>query len=143
MHTHTARQASGEEFPQLVEWMHANRAANRYDPEIFSYHSTRVIAVDRDEEPILYLPYQLVIMTESLAPRPGLSKRETAVGLRAAIHHVARIAKHSKIAEMYFLGTDDETVEFAKQHGYEEVKDVRVMRLKPGRMNPPLPEDKE
>jgi hypothetical protein len=142
MHTLQARQAKVTEFPQLVEWMHANRGANRYDPDIFTYRSVRTLAVDQDDEPILYLPYMLTITTESLAPKPGASKREIAIGLREAIHQVVRIAKKSGIDEIYFMASDQETVDFAKKHGYEELP-FRPMRLKTKNLTPPLPEDKE
>jgi hypothetical protein len=135
------RFAGKEDALQLVEWLHANRELNQYDPEILSYDSTRVLAVEMNDETIMYLPYQLTIMTDSLAPKPGLSKRKKAVGLREAIHGVVRIAKASHLGEIYFIGSDDETVEFAKQHGYEEVKGARLMRLKPRHMVPALPEE--
>jgi len=83
-------------------------------------------------------------MTDALAPKPALTLPELAEGLKEAIHFVVRLAKKSKIGEIYFLADpeDTETLEFAKAHGYDEL-DLRVMRLKPSRMNPPLPEDVE
>lgn len=57
MHDYTARFASQEDIPNCVEWIHANRAKNHYDPDIFKYDSTRVAAVDKDGEPVLYLPF--------------------------------------------------------------------------------------
>ena len=135
-----ARRARWDEARQVGEWTHANREKNHYDPEIFKYESTRVLAVDKSREPILYLPYQLVILAEALAPKPGLSPGDTAAGIKEALHEIVRVAMQSKIGEVYFLGGDVETAEFAKAHGFEELH-LKVMRLKPTNMKPALPED--
>ena len=144
MHEYTSRFATTDDIPNVVEWIHANREKNHYDPEIFQYDSTRVMAVDKDGIPELYLPFQFTIMTDALAPRPGRFKREIAVALKNAIHAVVRLAKKSKIGEIYFLcdPEDKETEEFAKAHGYECLN-LKVMRLKPSKMSPPLPEDEK
>lgn len=140
----TARFASIDEVPKFVEYLHANRTKNHYDPEIFQYDSTRVAAADKDGEPVCYLPFQFTIMTDALAPKPGRTRSEIARALKALIHFVVRLAKKSRIGEIYFLcdPEDRETMAFAKVHGYEELN-LRVMRLKPRNMLPPLPEDKE
>lgn len=142
MHEYKARLARLDEIPQLAEWIHANRSKNFYDPEIFQYDSTRVMAVDKDGHAEGYLPFQAVIMTESLAPKPARTLKETAMLLKTAIHQIVRWAKSVGMGEIYFLSHPDdvETREFAKQHGYEEMN-LKVMRLKLNKMNPPLPED--
>ena len=108
MHQYTAREAMAADLPNFIEWMHANRGKNKYDPTIFGYESTRVLVVDKDGEPECFLPYQLTIMTESLAPRPARTKRETALALKTAIHSIARIAKQSKIGEIFFLSDPED-----------------------------------
>lgn len=143
MPTVTTRYAHNADAPQLVEWLHANREKNKYDPDIFSYDSTRVLAVDVDGETVMYVPFQLVLMSDSLAVKPGLSKAKTALGLKAVIHELIRKAKSSRIGEIHFQGSDSETVEFAKRHGYEEMTGFVPMRLKPKNVTPPLPEDKD
>lgn len=142
MKKYVARIVSPLDMRNIVEWLHLNRKKNKYDPEILSYDSTRIVAVDVDGEPQCYLPYQLVIMVESLAPKPGSGKPQIAKCLKEAIHAVVRIAKQSHIGEVYFLCApeDKETASFAKLHGYEEMP-YRVLRLKPKNMVPPLPED--
>lgn len=142
MPEYTARLASKDDIPRLVEWIHANRKQNHYDPEIFQYDSTRVMAADKDGEPVCYLPFQFTILTDALAPEPARTKEEIAQALKAVIHEVVRLAKKSKIGEIYFLcdPADTETKEFAEAHGYEELN-LRVMRLKPRNLNPPLPEE--
>jgi hypothetical protein len=139
---YTARFASTNDIRNCVEWIHANREKNHYDPEIFQYDSTRVVAVDKDGSPMMYLPYQLTIMTDALAPKPARTFPEIARGLKEAINFVVRLAKKSKIGEVYFLADpeDKATIDFACAHGYERLNLV-PMRLKPSRMTPPLTED--
>lgn len=142
MHEYTARFATKDEIPKFTEFLHGNRKKNHYDPEIFQYDSTRVAAVDKDGEPICYLPFQFTIMTDALAPKPARTRGEIARALKELIHFVVRLAKKSRIGEIYFLcdPEDKETLAFAKLHGYDELN-LKVMRLKPKNMLPPLPED--
>ena len=35
MHEYTSRFATTDDIPNVVEWIHANREKNHYDPEIF------------------------------------------------------------------------------------------------------------
>lgn len=144
MHEYTSRFASQEDIPNLVEWIHDNRDRNHYDPEIFKYDSTRVVAVDKDGSPVCYLPFQFTIMSDALAPKPARTIPEIARSLKEAIHFIVRLAKKSKIGEVYFLcdPNDTDTARFAKAHGYEELN-LKVMRLKPSKMVPPLPEDEK
>jgi hypothetical protein len=143
-HEYKARVAGAGDIMNCVEWIHANRSKNHYDPDIFKYESTRFMAVDKDGTPDGYLPYQLVIMTDSFAPRPGRTLPELALILKEALHAIVRVAKQSRIGEVYFLCApeDEETRKFAITHGYEELP-FKVMRLKPRNMVPPIQEDKE
>lgn len=142
MRKYAAREALASDLNNFVAWMHENRNRNGYDPSIFGYQATKVIAVDKDGNPMCYLPYQYTIMTESLAPKPARTKGEIARALQVAIHEVARRARASGIGEIYFLSDPEDvhTRAFAKTHGYEELP-LMVMRLKLKDMNPPLPED--
>jgi hypothetical protein len=140
-HDYTTRMMRPEEFPQMGEWLNANRQANRFDPDIFTYASTQVLAVDKDGSPDLYMPFQVVLMAESLAPRPARTNREMALSIKKAMHALVKKAEEHRIGEVYVLGTEPSVIEFAKAHGFEEVRDVTVLRLKPGKLTPP-PEEK-
>jgi hydrogenase maturation factor HypF (carbamoyltransferase family) len=61
--------------------------------------------------------------------------------VRDLVHQMCRLAKQSGIGEIYFLcdPNDAEVENLAKRHGYEELP-FKVMRLKPERVKPPLPE---
>lgn len=141
MRDYKVRMFSKEEGPQLVEWLHANRAKNHYDPAILGCGATRVMAVDRGEETLCYLPLQTVIMSDSLAPNPRKSVLEIARAMKEFVWQMVRMAKQAGIGEIYFLcdPKDTATLNLAKRHGYEELG-FKVMRLKPGMERPKLPE---
>lgn len=142
MHKYEARFATKDELPNLAAWLHDNLAKNHYDPDIFTYPSTSVVAVDKDGNPMCYLPFQATIMTDALAPKPARTIPEIAAALKAAIHFVARLAKKAHIGEIYFLADPEDkgTIDYATKHGYESLN-LTVMRLKLKNMVPPLPED--
>lgn len=85
---YTARWATKDEIPSFVEWLHANRDKNHYDPEIFRYDSTQVAAADKNGEPVCYLPFQFTVMTDALAPKPERTQGEIAGALKTLIHFV-------------------------------------------------------
>jgi hypothetical protein len=140
MHNVNARFAEVTDIPKLAEWLYLNRKKNKFDPEVFQYDSSRIMAMELDGSPAMYQPYQLVIMLEGLAPKPGLTPLETALLLREGLHAVARVAKVSHIDEVYFLSGDEETITFAEAHGFTELKTLKVLRLKVKDMTPPLPD---
>ena len=143
MHTRLkASAAMAADTPEFIEWLHANREQNKYDPATFTYPSTEVLKVADESGSVLFLPYTRGIVTESLAPRPGLSRRETALGLKCAIHEVVRRARADGIGEVFFIATDSATQSFAEAHGYEPMPaGFTLMRLKVKNVQPPLPED--
>ncbi len=137
-----ASSATAADQPEFVEWLHANREQNHYDPGMFAYGSTQVLKVADESGPVLFLPYTHGLVTESLAPRPGLSRREMALGLKAAIHEVVRTAKADGIGEVFFVATDAATQHFAEAAGYTPMPaGWTLMRLKIADVQPPLPED--
>jgi hypothetical protein len=136
------REALRKDIKLFSEWLYANRDKNHFDVDVFGYKSTRILAVEKNGEPAGFLPLQFTLMTDAFAPKPGMSKLGIAMVLKTALHEVARLAKKFEIGEIHFLcdPKDEETMSLALAHGYEALN-LQVMRLKPGRMNPPLPED--
>ncbi len=141
MSKYTAKLAPIEEAQQFGLWLHANRDKNFYDPDFMKYDATRVIGSYKDGEAIGYLPFQTVIMTESLAPKPGSTFKQISALLKTAVHEIARWAKIAGMGEIYFLANPDDmdTIRFAQEHGYERLNLV-PMRLKLHNMRPPLKE---
>jgi hypothetical protein len=137
-----ASTATVADRPEFVDWLYANREQNKFDPETFTYKSTQVLKVEDESRSVIFLPYTHGIVTESLAPRPGLSTLETARGLKCAVHEVVRRARAAGIGEVFFIATDQVTQSFAEAHGYTPMPaGFTLMRLKVADVQPPLPED--
>lgn len=125
------RAAEPKDAPQYLAWCRSTKN-NLFDPGIVQYPSLLTIAIDRDAETIAYVPFHPVVVIESLAHKPDVSPRENAIGMIKAEAEILRIARAKGIAECWWMCADESLVEFALNHGYEEVK-TKVLRKKVGR----------
>lgn len=124
------RPAEPKDAGLLADWMAKARAINIFDMDIVNYPSLQVLCA-HNSEPLLYMPLQLVVMLESLAPKPGITPREEALALRELAHAVVLLAKQHKVSEVYFLCKDQRVVDFATAHGFQQMPDhVKTLRLK-------------
>jgi hypothetical protein len=121
-----ARAANVREFN---EWMYRNRDKNHFDPEMFTYPSMHILAAEDNDGLVLFLPFHAVIMSDSLAPKPGASRLKISLALRECVYRLLEEAKRYGAGEIYFVAQDEETKQFAKSQGYEEMQGT-VMRLK-------------
>ena len=122
------REAECRDLKEFGEWLYANRKLNHFDPNIFGYKSTRILAAEDRDGLVLFLPYQMVLMTDSLAPKPGVSKLKKGLALRECIYSLIDHARESGIGEIYFVATDKETEDFAVSQKYEVIEG-KLMRL--------------
>lgn len=108
----------------------AAQGINLFDPAVMDYPTTRTV-VAHNGEPLMYMPYQQVLMMESLAPKPGISPIEEGLALREITKSVALLASQAGIREAYFLCKDERVVKFASAHGFEVLPWTTMrMRLK-------------
>jgi hypothetical protein len=113
---------------EMLDWAVAGDD-NYFDPEVLSYPTTRTLLLHTDTKNILYMPVQRVMMLESLAINPKAEKHEVAASIRTAITSLILSAQNDGIGELYFLGTNEKTNEFARRHNLEEMK-WKVFRKK-------------
>ena len=126
----TTRRATVEDIPKFAEYMQGNLERNHFDPEVLAYPTTRVMAIEDDGDPALFVPYTLTLSLDSMAPKPGLSSPKKALALRELLTTVIGIADQSGIGEIHFQSDDEPTIEFAQNHGFE-VLEMKTLRLKP------------
>jgi hypothetical protein len=124
-----ARQLKKDDIALFNEWLYANRDLNTFDPEIFRYESTRILAADDGSEPVMYMPYHLTIVLESLAPNPTASRQQRALAIRELVHEIADTATKLGVGEIWFAGTDQHLIDFAQDHGFE-VMNAKVLKAK-------------
>lgn len=125
----TIRFAEPKDAPLFTSWVKEIQELNLFDPTVMSYPTTNLLAVDKDGEPILYMPFQAVICGESLAPKPGLSKREEAIALKRVHEGLTNIAKGTGVREIVFVCKDESFAQFITHYGYEELP-YKLFRFK-------------
>jgi N-acetylglutamate synthase-like GNAT family acetyltransferase len=117
-----------EDQEAFVDWSARNLARNQFDLDILNYRQT-VILCAHDGKPLLFMPVQLAIMLESLAPRPESSDLQRAAAIKELIHAIVLLAKSAGMGELYFVSKDQDIIDLAQRHGFEEAPGT-VLRLK-------------
>ena len=110
------------------DWATENKA-NEFDPQVALFSSsTTWCAYDKDG-PVAFQTIQRPLMLESLAPRPGAARLQIASALRELTQNAITQASLSGAGEIYFLGSSEETNEFATNNIFEEVP-MKIFRVK-------------
>lgn len=116
-----------EDASQAARWV-ADNKINDLDPDVIANPQTTTF-VASDDEPVVYLPVQGVAMLDALGKNPKATKQRIAKALSVLIPVIAFQAATHGVKEIYLPSGDPETIEFAKAHGFEEVK-LTFLRLK-------------
>jgi hypothetical protein len=119
-----------EDARQFIEWAWLVRKANRLDKDVLAYPRACMCVAKLDGNPALYVPIHPVLMWESLVPDPNLTPQERALALWRVAREVDGVMKLTGMMETYFFTSDDHFAEVARRHGFEEVKNVRILRRK-------------
>jgi len=124
------RPAQAEEAQQFIDWAKEN-PVNEFDPEVAKFPSSVTWAAYDQDGPVAFQTIQRPLVLESLAPRPGLSKTQTASVLRELTQNAVTQCHLQGAGEIYFLGSDPATDEFAQNWIFEKVEfPVYRVRLK-------------
>jgi hypothetical protein len=122
------RLANESDAPIASEFL-STTPDNLLDPGITTYPSLRVLAVDINGTPAVYVPFHPVLVVESLGHKPGISPRENAYALKKLNDALEETARVYGISEIMWMCADDSLIEIASHHGYEVVK-TKVLRKK-------------
>lgn len=122
------RSTRPEEAQMFFDWAKEN-THGEFDPEVARFKSSVTWCAYDKDGPLVFQTAQRPIMLESLAPRPGANKLQIASAMRELTQNAVTQASISGAGEIYFLGSSEETNEFAMNHIFEEVK-MKVFRLK-------------
>lgn len=115
---------------QLIDWMKRGMPLNMFDPNMLLYPRTVICTAKNDNENFLFVPLQPVLMYDAIASAPGISPRQEALALYRIGEVTDRLAKDSGFREVYFFCRDNSVSDLCAKHGFEEIKNVRVLRKK-------------
>ena len=118
------------EAKQFLDWSIANKDKSAFDPKVATYPSTLVPCVYDADGPVAYMPIQRPFVLDSFAPRPGLTKIQTASALHEIFQFSVSKAHETGVGEVLFFATDDNTVKFAARQKIFQYVPYRVYRVK-------------
>jgi hypothetical protein len=120
------RPSEPKDASAFVQWSLNNPF---FDPAVMMYRKSTCHAAFNRDGVLAYMPIQRPLMIDSVAIRPGCSETEQAIALKELTQAAVTQAYIEGAGEIYFLGTNETTNEFAKKHAYEELP-YRVYRIK-------------
>lgn len=112
------------------EWVWKMRSINMFDPEVIGYPRAAMAKAENEDGALLYIPLQAVLMFDAIAPKPELTPRQEAMCLWKIGEVVDQAARETEFREVVFFCRDDRVSDICARHGFEEIKDVRVLRKK-------------
>ena len=119
-----------EDTKKFIRWVWNLRKINMFDMSVIGYPRTCMLRASDGDGALLYMPLQPVLMYDSIAAKPGISPRQEALALSRIQQLVGSVAKDGGFGESYFMCRDDRVADIAAAHGFEELKNVRVLRQK-------------
>jgi hypothetical protein len=114
---------------KFADWMWEARQLTRFDPDVLTYPRIVMAKTTKGDETTSYTPIQPVLMAESFAPSLTANVGTKAAALYEIQELLVRTMQTTGMGESYFLA-EDSLAEFALSHGWEEIKDVRILRRK-------------
>lgn len=115
------------DLPKLSEWMHST-PDNLFDKDVLRYPETTTLCA-HSGEPVMYLPVQAAAVLESIARKPDATPLEVAEALKQLLKVIVTLCSMRGIHEVYFLCKDENVVNLAKRHGFEEMP-WKTLRMK-------------
>ena len=122
------RPAQAHEGQLVFDWGKENPHGN-FDPEVARFKSSITWCAYDADGPVVFQTVQRPLMLESLAPRPGATKQQVALAMKELTQNVITQAHVLDAGEVYYLGSDADTDEFATSHIFEELP-YKVFRVK-------------
>lgn len=122
------RIAKKEDMEQFVAWS-IQTENNLLDPDVIKYPSTFIYCAFDENGPIAYCPVQQPLFMEFLAINPEASPERVAMALKELTQAVITKCTEKESGEVYFLCTDEQTIEYAKRQQFAEMP-WRVLRIK-------------
>jgi hypothetical protein len=106
---------------KFIKWVWAFRHKNNFDMQVMTYPRTVMFTAENESGPLAFLPAQPVLMFESLAPKPGLTNKQTAMSLWRIGEVAADVMKDTGLRESYFITNDQDEADSCEKHGWTKL----------------------
>lgn len=125
------RESKAAKPDQLIEFAQTTRDGDLIDLDIFNHASTFTLEAFSKDGVHGYSPIAQPLMIEHLVFRPGLTERQTAQAIVRLAEHAIEEAFRRDVGDVYFLGHDESTCDFAEKYGFMELSKLglRCYRL--------------
>lgn len=81
-------------------------------------------------QPIAYMPVQRPLMMEAIAFHPASNDLDRARAMQELTQNLVSHAYEMGIAEIYFLGSHQNTIELASNHGFQLIDSMPLYRMR-------------
>ena len=105
----------------LVDFASTTRDGDLIDLDVFNHDSTFTLEAFGKDGVHGYSPIAQPLMIEHLIFRPGLTERQTAQAIVRLAEHAIEEACRRDVGDVYFLGHDESTCDFAEKYGFLEL----------------------
>jgi hypothetical protein len=106
---------------QLLEFARTTRDGELIDLDVFNHGSTFVLEAFGKNGTHGFSPIAQPLMIEHLIFRPRLSVAETGQAIVRLAEHAIEEAYRRDVGDVYFLGHDESTCNFAERYGFKEL----------------------
>lgn len=117
----TVRAAEPGDAPLYADWLTAASDINLVDQAVYSYPTCNTVVVEKEGEPVLMNSFQLCLVMEALAPKPGLSPMDEARALKKLFDGIKAVAEASGIKEVLFGCKDPRVDKFVTGRGFQKL----------------------
>ncbi len=98
------------------------------DADVLAYPATTILVAE-DGKDTVFMPVQTAFLFETMGYKEGISDLALASAMKLFTQILVWEGRKAGHGELYFIGTNEETNQFALNNGFEEVK-YRVFRLR-------------
>lgn len=119
-----------EEAQEFAAWIWRTRELGMFDRDMLGYPRAMMLKACDADGALLYIPLQPVLMYDAIASKPGLNPRQEALSMWRIGELVDQVQKDAGYGESYFVCRDDRVADICLRHGFEELKNVRVLKHK-------------
>lgn len=126
MKTRSLRLAKPEDAKNYAEWLNADAKINYVDPKTVMYRSALTAVVEEDGEPVLMQTAHPVLMLEALAPKPGITPKQSARAIWEIFEGFKRVAQSYGIKEIYFASSFEPLQKMVEKKSHKKHGITRV-----------------